>query len=149
MTSTDAQISQLREAIDRQIEADKLFEADIRATLDLSLLSPPPPPTASPPLAPPTPEVSEDRYKKGWSDAWDLIMPQLYELQRRNILISRVAADPWVVASNHLLLLRLNWICTGLERQECCSVYRMGNRALIGCVERQAWCRRQAGFQLE
>jgi hypothetical protein len=37
MTSTDAQISQLREAIDRQIEADKLFEADIRATLDFSL----------------------------------------------------------------------------------------------------------------
>jgi hypothetical protein len=100
MTSTDAQISQLREAIDRQIEADKLFETDIRATLDdLSLPPPPPPPpppTASPPLAPPTPEVSEDRYKKGWSDAWDLIMPQLYELQRRYILTSRVAADPWV-----------------------------------------------------
>jgi len=96
MTSTDAQISQLREAIDRQIEADKLFETDIRATLDLSL-PPPPPPTASPPLAPPTiPQVSEDRYKKGWSDAWDLIMPQLYELQRRYILTSRVAADPWI-----------------------------------------------------
>jgi len=50
MTSTGAQISQLREAIDRQIEADKLFEADIRATLDLSLPPPLPPPTASPHL---------------------------------------------------------------------------------------------------
>jgi len=97
MTSTDAQISQLREAVDKQIDADKQFEADTRAALDLSLQPPPPPSTGSPPLAPPTlPQVFEDRYKKGWSDAWDLIMPQLYELQRRSILTGGVAADPWI-----------------------------------------------------
>jgi len=97
MTSTDVQISQLRGAVDRQIVADKQFEADIKATLDLSLRPPPPPPIASPPLAPPTiPQIYEDRYKKGWSDAWNLIMPQLYELQRRYNLTSSAAADPLV-----------------------------------------------------
>src|SRR6516225_234636 len=40
------------------------------------------------------------------------------------------------MASIHLLLLRLNWIRIGLVWQECPSVYRMGNGALIGCVER-------------
>jgi hypothetical protein len=97
MNLTDTQVSRLRGAIDRQIEADKQFEANTKATFDPSL-PPPPPPTASPPLAPSTiPQVFEDRYAKGWSDAWGLIMPQLYELHRRYILTSRkVASDRWV-----------------------------------------------------
>jgi hypothetical protein len=98
MTSTDNQILELRGAIAKRVEADKQLEEDIRATLDLALAPPHPPPAASPPLAPPTiPQVFEDRYKKGWSDALELIMPQLYEVQRRYILTNKnVAADPWV-----------------------------------------------------
>jgi hypothetical protein len=72
MTSTDPQVSRLRGALDRQIEADKQFAEKIKAALDPS--SPPPPPqlrpAASPPLSPSTiPEAFEDRYAKGWSDA--------------------------------------------------------------------------------
>src|SRR5262250_613835 len=92
MTLTGAQVSRLRGAIDRQIEADKQFEANAKATFDPSSPPPPPPSTASPPLAPSTiPQAFEDRYAKGWSDAWGLIMPQLYELHRRY-----VASDRWV-----------------------------------------------------
>jgi hypothetical protein len=98
MTSTDPQVSRLRGALDRQIEADKQFAEKSKATLDPS--SPPPPqlrPAASPPLSPSTiPEAFEDRYAKGWSDALGLIMPQLYELHRRSILRGRAASDHWV-----------------------------------------------------
>jgi hypothetical protein len=95
MTSTDARVSRLRGALDRQIEADKQFEEKVKAALN----QPSPPPqlrsAASPPLAPSTvPQAFEDRYAKGWSDAWRLIGPQLHELHRRSIL--QAASDRWV-----------------------------------------------------
>jgi len=98
MTTTDAQILELRATIARRVEADKQIEEDIRTTLDRALSATPPRSTASPPLAHPTiPQLFEDRYKKGWSDACDLFMPQLYELKHQLILATKkVAADPWV-----------------------------------------------------
>ena len=98
MISTDAQVSRLRGALDRQIEADKQFEEKVKAALNQS--SPPPqlPPAASPPLSPSTiPQNLEDRYAKGWSDACGLIMPQVLELHRRPILTTeKAASDRWV-----------------------------------------------------
>jgi hypothetical protein len=53
-----------------------------------------PPPAASPLL----PQVFEDRYAKGWSDACDFIRPQQYEFQRRYLLARRKIAslDRWM-----------------------------------------------------
>jgi hypothetical protein len=52
-------------------------------------------PTSSPPLLP---QVFEDRYSRGWSDAWDLIKPEQYEFQRRYILAKErnASVDRWM-----------------------------------------------------
>lgn len=52
-------------------------------------------PAASPPLLP---QVFEDRYARGWSDAWDLIRPEQYEFQRRYILAKErnASVDRWI-----------------------------------------------------
>ena len=54
------------------------------------------PPTAvSPPLVP---QPFEDRYARGWADAWEFVRPQLHELHRRYILVgTRLAsANRWI-----------------------------------------------------
>jgi hypothetical protein len=119
MSLTDTQISRLTAALDRQLEADKKFEAKTQAIIESLSPSPPPPlapaqsaeadqqleaktkaspdpppqgppPPASPPLLP---QVFEDRYSKGWSDACDFIRPQQYEFQRRYRLARREIAS--------------------------------------------------------
>jgi hypothetical protein len=44
------------------------------------------------------PQVFEDRYARGWSDAWDLIRPQQYDLQRQYILARKrnASVDRWM-----------------------------------------------------
>jgi hypothetical protein len=97
MTSTDAQVSRLAAALDNQLEADKEFEARIKAILDPSSPLPAPPAAvASPPLSPSSPQVFEDRYAKGWSDAWESIKPQLYELHRRYVVASESRWVKWL-----------------------------------------------------
>ena len=50
---------------------------------------------ASPPLVP---QPFEDRYAKGWTDAWDFVRPQLHELNRRYVVTGRrlSSANRWV-----------------------------------------------------
>jgi hypothetical protein len=124
MTLTDTQVSRLTAALDKQLEADKKFEAKTQAIINsLSSSSPPalapgqpreadtvrdkgkalldiPPTPQSAPAAshPSLPQVFEDRYAKGWSDACDFIRPQQYELQRRYVWATRrlVSLDRWV-----------------------------------------------------
>jgi hypothetical protein len=100
MTSTDAQVSRLAAALDNQLEADKEFEARIKAILDPSSPLPAPSAVVSPPLSPSIPpsmaQVFEDRYAKGWSDAWESIKPQLYELHRRYVVASESRWVKWL-----------------------------------------------------
>src|SRR5215472_12378501 len=98
MTSTDPQVSRLRGALDRQIEADKQFEQKTKAALDPSSPPPSPPrPAASPPPSPLTiPQAFAVRYAKSWSDAGSLIMPQPHELHRRSIPSGKAASDRWL-----------------------------------------------------
>jgi hypothetical protein len=59
-----------------------------------------PAPTSAPPAvsAPLVPRPLEDRYAKGWADAWDFIRPQLHELHRRYILTTTrlSSANRWI-----------------------------------------------------
>jgi len=159
MALTDAQVSRLTAALNRQLEADKEFQAKVQAKssdppspssslaspLDANkqcdadagamldqVLSPPslaptallkpdeqfeaktawhhrsdaeappdPTPVPSPPAAvssPVVPQVFEDRYAKGWGDAWEYVKPQLDELHRRYILrgMRLSSANRWI-----------------------------------------------------
>jgi hypothetical protein len=117
MTLKDTQAPRLTAALDKQLEANKKFQASAQAIIDSLSPSPPPslaqpseadekfeaetralhdPPLGSPPPAASAallPQESEDRYAKGWSDACDFIKPQQYELQRRYMLARRKIAS--------------------------------------------------------
>src|SRR5215475_12503098 len=99
MNLADSQVSRLRAALDKQLEADKQFEAKCKAILD-----PPSSPPSSPLEAPAAgslplvAQVLEDRYAKAWGDAWDFFSPQLLDLHRREILIGTrlSSANRWI-----------------------------------------------------
>src|SRR5262245_3886624 len=99
MNLTDAQGSRLRAALDKQLEADRQFEAKSKAILD-PLLSTPTSPLEAPAASslPPVSQVFEDRYARAWGDAWGFFRPQLLELHRREILaaIRLSSANRWV-----------------------------------------------------
>ena len=88
------------------IEAEKQLEAKTpkrhrsRTKKNKGLLDPSSSPLSPPAaISPPTvPQVFEDRYAKGWADAWELIRPQLHELHRRDILIGTrlSSANRWM-----------------------------------------------------
>jgi hypothetical protein len=99
MNLPDGQVSRLRAALDKQLEADKQFEAKSKAILD--------PPSSTPSsrleapsagLPPLVAQVFEDQYAKAWGDAWDFFRPQLLELHRRVILTGTrlSSANRWV-----------------------------------------------------
>jgi len=122
MTLTDAQVSRLRGALDRQLEADKDFEAKTKARPELPSPERPPTPPAvvSPPLSPSTiPPTIQDRYAKGWCDAWDSLRPQLYELHRQTILAETLVRDRWlkwlpvICLCFTLFGFVLGWWCSG------------------------------------
>ena len=86
-------------------ELDKQFDAapephlshdkDRECQLDTTAAPTGLPPAVSPPLVP---RPLEDRYAKGWADAWDFIRPQLHELHRRYILTGTalLSANRWI-----------------------------------------------------
>ena len=96
---TDGPVSRLRAALDKQLEADKQFDAKSKAILDPPSSTPSSPleaPSAgSPPLVA---QVFEDRYARAWGDASDFFRPQLLELHRRVILTETrlSSANRWV-----------------------------------------------------
>ena len=117
MNLTGTQASPMAGALDRQLEADKEFEARIKAIFDSPPLSPIPAP--APPAVPAIPRTGEARYAKGWSDAWEAIRPQLYDLHRRYVLTGRQLASasrslkwlPVICFGCTLLGFVLGWWC--------------------------------------
>ena len=87
--------SELDKQFDAASEPYLSYDKDSECQLDMTAAPTGLTPAVSPPLVP---RPLEDRYAKGWADAWDFIRPQLHELHRRYILTGTAlsSANRWI-----------------------------------------------------